>query len=68
MKDTHRELLEELFYQISVDIYNLANEDDIIEAINSLSSKVEKLSDDVIFEDEIIYKRSGKSDLKFSLI
>lgn len=70
MEDKYKEFLEELFYQISVDIYNLTEKDndEMIEAISALSSKVLKLSDDIIFEDEIVYKRSGKSDLKFSLI
>lgn len=61
--------MEELLYQISVDIYNLLEEDyeDVVDAIQALSRKVKKLSDD-IYEDEIVYKRSGRSDLKFSLI
>lgn len=68
MKEKHREIMEELFYQISVDIYNLLEEDyeDVVDAITALSRKVEKLSDD-IYEDEITYERSGRSDLKFSL-
>lgn len=70
MKDTHRELLEELFYQISIDIYNLTEKDndEMIEAISTLSSKVLKLSDDVIFEDEIVYKRSNRNDIRISLV
>lgn len=69
MKDTHRENMENLFYQISLDIYNLLKEDseDIVDAIAALSRKVEKLSDDIAYGDKIIYKRSGESDLKFSL-
>lgn len=70
MENKYREFLEELFYQISVDIYNLTEKDndEMIEAISSLSDKVLKLSDDVIFEDEIVYKRSNKNDIRFSLV
>ena len=68
MEEKYRDIMEELLYQISVDIYNLLEEDyeDVVDAISALSRKVEKLSDD-IYEDEIIYKRSGRADLKFSL-
>lgn len=69
MEEKYRDIMEELLYQISVDIYNLLDEDydDIVEAIGRLSRKVERLSDD-IYEDEIIYERSGRADLKFSLV
>ena len=68
MEEKYRDIMEELLYQISVDIYNLLDEDydDIVEAIGRLSRKVERLSDD-IYEDEIVYERSGRADLKFSL-
>lgn len=68
MEEKYRDIMEELLYQISVDIYNLLEVDyeDAVDAIQTLSRKVEKLSDD-IYEDEIVYKRSGRTDLKFSL-
>lgn len=68
MEEKYRDIMEELLYQISVDIYNLLEVDyeDAIDAIQALSRKVEKLSDD-IYEDEIVYERSGRADLKFSL-
>lgn len=68
MEEKYRDIMEELLYQISVDIYNLLEVDykDAVDAIQALSRKVEKLSDD-IYEDEIIYERSGRADLKFSL-
>ena len=68
MEEKYRDIMEELLYQISVDIYNLLEVDYeyMVDAIQSLSRKVEKLSDD-IYEDEIVYKRSGRGDLKFSL-
>ena len=69
MEDKYRETMESLLYQVSKDIYNLLDEDseNIVEAITDLSEKVEKLSDDM-WEDEITYKRTGWSDLKFSLV
>lgn len=68
MEEKYRDMMEELLYQISVDIENLADTDyeDVIDAIFALSRKVEKLSDD-IYNNEIVYERSGRSDLKFSL-
>ena len=68
MEEKYRDIMEELLYQISVDIYNLLEVDyeDVVDAIQALSRKVEKLSDD-IYEDEIVYERSGRADLKFSL-
>ena len=68
MEEKYRDIMEELLYQISVDIYNLLEVDyeDAVDAIQSLSRKVERLSDD-IYEDEIVYERSGRADLKFSL-
>lgn len=68
MEEKYRDIMEELIYQISLDIYDLLNtEDDIVDAIYNLVRKVEKLSDDM-YEDEIVYKRSGKSDLRFNLV
>lgn len=68
MEEKYRDIMEELLYQISVDIYNLLEIDyeDAVDAIQTLSRKVEKLSDD-IYEDEIVYERSGRGDLRFSL-
>lgn len=68
MEEKYRDIMNELFYQISVDIYSLLDEDydDIVEAIGRLSRRVERLSDD-IYDDEIVYQRSGRSDLRFSL-
>lgn len=68
MEEKYRDIMEELLYQISVDIYGLLEKDyeDLVDAIQALSRKVEKLSDD-IYEDEIVYERSGRADLKFSL-
>ena len=69
MEDKYREVMERLLYHISVDIYDLLDEDtgDIVDVITDLARKVEKLSDDMLYEDEIVYKRSGCIDLKFSL-
>ena len=68
MNQKYREVFEQLLYHISVDIYDLLEEeDDIVTAISNLSRKVEHLSDDVAFQDEIIYKRDGCIDLKFDL-
>ena len=68
MEDKYREIMEQLLYQISEDIYNLLDEDyeDITDAITTLSNKVEMLSGDM-WQDEITYKRRGYLDLKFSL-
>jgi hypothetical protein len=68
MEEKYRDIMEELLYQISVDIYNLLEVDyeDAVDEIQTLSRKVEKLSDD-IYEDEIVYERSGRADLRFSL-
>lgn len=68
MEEKYRDIMEELLYQISVDIYSLLEVDfeDVIDEIQALSRKVEKLSDD-IYNDDIVYERSGRADLKFSL-
>lgn len=68
MEDKYREIMEQLLYQISNDIYSLLDEDseNIVEAISDLSEKVGKLSDDM-WEEEITYKCTGWNDLKFSL-
>ena len=68
MEEKYRDIMEELLRQIGVDIYNLLEVDygDAVDAIQTLSRKVEKLSDD-IYEDEIVYERSGRADLRFSL-
>ena len=68
MEEKYRDIMEELIYQISLDIYDLLNtEDDIVDAIYNLVRKVEKLSDDM-YEDEIVYKCSaGRADLRFNL-
>lgn len=68
MEEKYRDIMEELLYQISVDIYSLleVNFEDVVDEIQALSRKVEKLSDD-IYNDDIIYERSGRADLKFSL-
>lgn len=68
MEEKYRDIMEELLYQISVDIYSLleVNFEDVVDEIQALSRKVEKLSDD-IYNDDIVYERSGRADLKFSL-
>lgn len=69
MQDKYREMFEELLYHISVDIYGLTDEDgdDIINAIIHLSQKIERLSDDVMYKDELVYKRPGCVDLTWDL-
>lgn len=69
MESKYREIMEQLLYHISVDIYDLLEEDDgnIVEAITNLSQKIERLSDDVVYKDNLIYKRDGCIDLKFNL-
>lgn len=69
MAENYREIIDELLYLISEDIYNLLDKDgdDIEDAIFFLAKKVNKISDD-IYEDEIVYERpEGKADFKFSL-
>ena len=69
MEDKYREIFEQLLYHISVDIYDLLeeNDGDIVEAITDLSQKVERLSDDVMYKDELVYKRPGCIDLTWDL-
>lgn len=69
MEDKYREIFEQLLYHISVDIYDLLEEDssDIVEAITDLSQKVERLSDDVIYKDQLVYRRPGCVDLTWDL-
>lgn len=66
MEEKYREFMEELLYYVSRDIYNLLDEEDIVEAITNLSNKVEKLSD-YMYEDEIIYETSEFGKVKYSL-
>jgi hypothetical protein len=66
MKEKYREIMEELLYHVSRDIYNLLDEEDIVDAITNLSNKVEKLSDD-LWEDEIVYESSESGKVKYSL-
>lgn len=68
MEEKHREILEELLYQISVDVYSILDEEyeSVVDAIIALAARIEQLSDD-IYEDEIVYRRSGKEDFKFNL-
>ena len=69
MEDKYREIFEELLYHISVDIYDLLEEDDgnLVAAITDLSRKIEHLSDDVMYGNQIIYKRPGCIDLTWDL-
>jgi hypothetical protein len=69
MEEKYREIMEELLYHISRDIYNLLDEDndDIVDAITRLSNRVETLSDDIMYEDEIIYYSSESGNVKYSL-
>lgn len=69
MEDKYREIFEQLLYHISVDIYDLLEEHDgdIVEAVTDLSRKVERLSDDVMYKDELVYKRPGCIDLTWDL-
>jgi hypothetical protein len=69
MEDKYREIFEQLLYHVSVDIYDLLEEDsgDIVEAITDLSQKVERLSDDVMYKDQLVYKRTGCVDLTWDL-
>lgn len=68
MEEKYREILEELLYKISVDVYSILDEEyeSAVDAIVSLARRIEQLSDD-IYEDEIVYRRSGQEDFKFSL-
>lgn len=70
MEEKYREILNELLYLISKDVYSLLNEDDasIVDAITSLSDSIEKLSED-IYEDDVVYERSeGKVNFWFDLV
>ena len=69
MEDKYREIMEQLIYQISVDIYDLldVDYDDIENVIIDLSRKVEKLSDDITWRDYIVYKRIDDVNLQFRL-
>ena len=69
MEDKYREIMEQLIYQISVDIYDLldVDYDDIENVIIDLSRKVEKLSDDITWRDDIVYKRIDDVNLQFRL-
>lgn len=69
MEDKYREIFEQLLYHISVDIYDLLEEEDgdIVKAITDLSQKVERLSDDVEYKNKLVYKRPGCIDLTWDL-
>ena len=70
MEEKYRDIIEELLYLISEDIDKLLDEDgdSIVDAITTLSHRVNKLSDD-IYEDEIIYERpAGRANFEFSLV
>ena len=70
MEEKYREIMNELLYLISKDVYSLLNEDDasIVDAITSLSDSIEKLSED-IYEDDVVYERSeGKVNFWFDLV
>lgn len=70
MEEKYREIMNELLYLISKDVYSLLNEDDasIVDAITSLSDSIEKLSED-IYEDDVVYERSeGKVNFWFNLV
>ena len=70
MEEKYRDIMSELLYLISEDIYNLLNEDyeSIVNAITTLSHKLNKLSEDV-YEDEVVYERpDDKVNFEFSLI
>lgn len=59
MEEKYREILNELLYLISKDVYSLLNEDDgnIVDAITFLSERIEELSED-IYKDKVVYERS----------
>lgn len=70
MEEKYREIMSELLYYISDDIDNLLYEDyeDAVDAIAALARKINRLSDAIYENGEIIYKRpDGKADFKFSL-
>ena len=70
MEEKYREIMSELLYYISDDIEKLLYDDyeDVEGAIIALARKVNRLSDDVYEDGEIVYKRpDGKADFKFSL-
>lgn len=67
MENKYREIFEELLYHISVDIYDLLEEDDVVEAITNLSQKVERLSDDVMYKNQLVYKRPGCVNVTWDL-
>lgn len=70
MEEKYREIMSELLYYISDDIEKLLYDDyeDVEGAIIALARKVNRLSDDIYEDGEIVYKRpDGKADFKFSL-
>lgn len=70
MEEKYREIMSELLYYISDDIDNLLYEgyEDVEDAIAVLARKVNRLSDGIYENGEIVYKRpDGKADFKFSL-
>ena len=70
MEEKYREILNELLYLISKDVYSLLNEDDrnIVDAITFLSERIEDLSED-IYKDKVVYERSeGKVNFWFDLV
>lgn len=70
MEEKYREIMSELLYYISDDIDNLLYEgyEDVEDAITVLARKVNRLSDGIYENGEIVYKRpDGKADFKFSL-
>ena len=70
MEEKYREIMSELLYYISIDIEKLLDEDydDVEGAIIALARKVNRLSDDIYEDGEIVYKRpDGKADFKFNL-
>lgn len=70
MEEKYREIMSELLYYISDDIDNLLYEDyeDAVDAIAILARKVNRLSDAIYENGEIVYNRpDGKADFKFSL-
>ena len=70
MEEKYREIMNELLYLISKDVYSLLNENDasIVDAITFLSERIEDLSED-IYKDKVVYERSeGKVNFWFDLV
>ena len=70
MEEKYSDIISQLLYYMSDDIDRLLNTDydHVGNAIIALSRRVNRLSDDIYEDGEIVYERpAGKADFKFSL-